>query len=255
MTQGGDFAVGRLQDHPAARRHRRIIGFDSKDTALKMTADLPGLNRGGDAYGIGMFGLLEVGAAIDDDDAVVLGESDGIFDGGIAAAAYHYGLAVMILSAFQRGLHAWVVFSRHLQPAGISLNTQGQNDVFRMNGIAVFERDLKRPPAARDAHGCGAVAHIDVAASNTFLPLLQNSFPSPGGEGDVAAQGQHAGFRHHMLTTLILLNGVRVLVRGLEQNVGHSALRRAGGRAQSSGTRTQDCKVEMILRCIAHSWD
>src|SRR5258708_21868581 len=116
MTVDGDLAVGRFHDDPAARRRRRISGFDSKHPALKMTADLPGLNRGADAYGIGMFGFLEVGAAIDDDDAVVLGQADGIFDGGVAAAADHYGLAVMILGSVQRVLNARMVLARDLHP-------------------------------------------------------------------------------------------------------------------------------------------
>jgi hypothetical protein len=202
-----------------------------------------------------MLRLPEVGSTVDDGDVVVLGQADGVFDGGIASAHDDDGLAVMILGAFQRRLHAWMMFSGHFQPARIALNAQGQDDVFRMNGVAALERDLERIAAAGDAHGFGAVAHIDVAAPYPFLPLLQDPFPPAGGEGDVAAQGKHAGFRHHMFMALILLNGVRMLVGGFEQDVGHSALRRAGCRAQSSGSRTQYCKVELNFWCMAHPRD
>ncbi len=42
MAADGNLAVGRLQDQAAARRCRRIIGFDSKHAAVKMTANLAG---------------------------------------------------------------------------------------------------------------------------------------------------------------------------------------------------------------------
>jgi len=95
------------------------------------------------------------------------------------------------------------------------------------------------PARARDAHDLGAVPDAHSFLCDPFLPDLEHLSRPACRERDVASQGQDARLRHHVPSAVIALDGIGMLVRGLEQHVRKAALCRARAALSPPGPRRE----------------
>ena len=90
---------------------------------------------------------------------------------------------------------------------------------------------------ATDANDLRTVANINLVLGETLGPLAEDLFAGPRFEAHRTAQRENIGLSHDVLALLVLLDGVRMCCRLLEQYMRYANLSRTGGCTQPARPR------------------
>ncbi len=217
--------------HFDADRRRRVAAFE-----------LAVLDRRQHEGQVTFLAARELLVAVDEDDAILLGERQRVLDGGIARADDQDRLVLVFLGVVQLILHDAQVLARRAQLAQVALQSDGEHDMFRDDGVALGELQRERALLPGDGGDAGAVADVDLVLRKFLVPRADDLLARPGGERHRAAQRQHRRLGHHVLALLVFVDRVGGVLLGLEQHVRDAQLGRVrrGRQAARSGAYDGD---------------
>ena len=205
---------------------------------------MAGFLRRQQGLGVGFLGACEVGAPVDEGDCIALGpvgdEAQRVLDARIAAADD----ADVLVDIFGGVVELVLDVAEPAALAGhqvrVALGADGQDDRLGADHGTVGQGDAEIALGARDGFHLCVVADVDPVLRRFTRPGVEDGLAFAGLETDIGAHDQLAGRGHDVLAALVAENGVRQVVRLLEQDVGHAAGSRVRGRTQTGGPRAQD---------------
>lgn len=189
---------------------------------------------------IPFFGLVEIVAAVDDDDLVVRGQRDGVLDGGVPGPDHDDGLVLVFVRVVELILHEGQVFPGHTELAQVALQAGGQHHELGAHDLATGEAHGEVAFCPPDDRDLGPVPHIDAQPCRRLNPHRQHALARAGFEIDGAAQGQDGGLRHHQLAFLIAVDGIGKVWGALQEDVRNPNLGGPRSRAEPRRTGTDD---------------
>jgi len=187
-------------------------------------------------------------------DLVLLGQRAGILDTGVTRADNHDGLVLELIRVGQRVEHARQALAGDAQLANIALQTDTQDHRATGQAATVLTADpeLAGGLVALDGRDLLFVSDIDALRLERAIPLAEDALTLALGELHAAAQRQEARLGHHMLALLVLVDGVRSVVLGLEQHIAVAPLLSPRRRREACRPRPDDHDVVFGLYVLEH---
>ncbi|GBF31470.1 hypothetical protein MnTg04_01431 [bacterium MnTg04] len=140
-----------------------VRAVEALDSAV---IDRPGYQRQVAVLGTGKFV-----AAVNDDDVVVLGERNRIFDGRVAGADDNNRFLIVFVGVIERVLNDARILALDPKFAWIALQADRQDHRFGFDLFAILQRQMERTVGLPDFRNFALVANVDAEIGKTLFPF------------------------------------------------------------------------------------